>query len=95
MDCFQIDEAYRRKLQRENPAELAFGDYTIGRYAWVMADAILFNKPIPAKGKARTVELGRRDTGWTMRISAAVPATGTKNAVESFNVSMRVQKALQ
>ena len=51
MDCFQIDEAYRRKLQRENPAELAFGDYTIGRYAWVMADAILFNKPIPAKGK--------------------------------------------
>ena len=49
VDCFQIDEAYRRKLQRENPAELAFGDYTIGRYAWVMADAILFNKPIPAK----------------------------------------------
>lgn len=51
VDCFQIDEAYRRKLQRENPAELAFGDYTIGRYAWVMADAILFNKPILAKGK--------------------------------------------
>ena len=51
VDCFQIDEAYRRKLQRENPAELAFGDYTIGRYAWVMADAILFNKPIPARGK--------------------------------------------
>ena len=24
VDCFQIDEAYRRKLQRENPAELAF-----------------------------------------------------------------------
>lgn len=51
VDCFQIDEAYRKKLQRENPSELAFGDYTIGRYAWVMADAILFNKPIPAKGK--------------------------------------------
>ena len=51
VDCFQIDEAYRRKLQRENPAELAFGDYTIGRYAWVMADAILFNKPISARGK--------------------------------------------
>lgn len=44
VDCFQIDEAYRRKLQRENPAELAFGDYTIGRYAWVMADAILFKR---------------------------------------------------
>lgn len=51
VDCFQIDEAYRRKLQRENPAELAFGDYTIGRYAWVMADPVLFDEPIPAKGK--------------------------------------------
>ena len=39
------------------------------------------------------MELGRRDTGWTMRISAAAPATGTKNVVESFSVSMRVQKA--
>lgn len=29
VDCFQIDEAYRRKLQRENPAELAFGDTTM------------------------------------------------------------------
>ena len=46
------------------------------------------------KGQAGIVELGRRDTGWTMRISAAAPVTGTKNAVESFNVSMRVQKAL-
>lgn len=51
VDCFQIDEAYRRKLQKENPAELAFGDYTIGRYAWVMADQVLFDKQIPAKGK--------------------------------------------
>lgn len=51
VDCFQIDEAYRRKLRRENPAELAFGDYTIGRYAWLMADTVLFDKPIPAKGK--------------------------------------------
>ena len=51
VDCFQIDEAYRRKLRRENPAELAFGDYTIGRYAWVMADPVLFDKPIPASGK--------------------------------------------
>lgn len=33
------------------------------------------------------MELGRRDTGWTMRISAAAPVTGTKNAVESFNES--------
>ena len=53
VDCFQIDEAHRRKLQRENPAELAFGDYSIGRYAWVMADPVLFDNPIPTNGKQR------------------------------------------
>ena len=55
----------------------------------------IIKKANSGKWKARKVELGRRDTGWTMRISAAAPATGTKNAVESFNVSMRVQKDLQ
>lgn len=30
------------------------------------------------------MELGRRDTGWTMRISAAAPATGTKKCCGEF-----------
>ncbi len=30
-----------------------------------------------------------------MMKSVAAPVIGTRNAVESFNVSMRVQKALQ
>ena len=51
VDCFQIDEAYRYKLRRENEAELAFGDYRLGRYAWVMKDPVLFDEPIPAIGR--------------------------------------------
>ena len=30
--------------------EKAFGDYTKGRYAWILAEPVLFEKPIPAKG---------------------------------------------
>ena len=51
VDCFQSDEAYRYKLRRENEAELAFGDYRLGRYAWVMKDPVLFDEPIPAIGR--------------------------------------------
>lgn len=31
--------------------ELAFGDYTPGRYGWMLANPILFEKPTPAKGQ--------------------------------------------
>lgn len=31
--------------------ELAFGDYSPNRYGWLLSDPILFDKPIPAKGK--------------------------------------------
>lgn len=30
--------------------ELAFGDYTDGRYAWQLANPVLFPEPIPARG---------------------------------------------
>lgn len=31
--------------------EIAFGDYYPGRYGWLLSDPVLFEKPIPAKGK--------------------------------------------
>jgi hypothetical protein len=31
--------------------ELAFGDYSPGRFGWLFSDPVLFEKPIPAKGK--------------------------------------------
>jgi hypothetical protein len=30
--------------------ELSFGDYTPGRYAWILANVKPLEKPIPAKG---------------------------------------------
>jgi hypothetical protein len=31
--------------------ERCFGDYTIGRYAWILEDIEILPEPIPAKGK--------------------------------------------
>lgn len=31
--------------------EEAFGDYSPGRYGWLLSDPVVFNTPIPAKGK--------------------------------------------
>lgn len=50
-DCIYIDKEFRDNLEKSDPAEYVFGDYRIGRYAWVMKDAVLFDKPIPASGK--------------------------------------------
>lgn len=33
------------------PYEEAFGDYSPGRYGWLLSDPVVFDKPIPAKGK--------------------------------------------
>ncbi len=33
------------------PQELAFGDYTTGRFGWLLANPVMFDKPIPAKGQ--------------------------------------------
>ncbi len=37
-------------LARLTMEEKAFGDYTTGRFAWLLADAVQFVKPIPARG---------------------------------------------
>lgn len=51
VNCVQIDEATQSLIKEQHPEEYAFGDFTAGRYAWVMADPVLFDKPIPASGK--------------------------------------------
>jgi hypothetical protein len=33
-----------------SPSEKAFGDYTPGRYAWLLADVRRLPEPIPARG---------------------------------------------
>lgn len=53
VECIQMDREYCVWMRKWNPREYAFGDFCPGRYAWVMKDAVLFDKPIPAKGKQR------------------------------------------
>lgn len=47
VDCYRIDPIKRPLDERE----LAFGDYTTGRFAWVLEDVRAFAKPIPFKGR--------------------------------------------
>ena len=51
VECIQMDQDYCDYMKKWDPGEYAFGDYSPGRYAWVMKDAVLFDKPIPASGK--------------------------------------------
>jgi hypothetical protein len=43
-------ETAREHAEFLSPTELAFGDYSNGRYAWELANPVLFPEPIPARG---------------------------------------------
>ena len=49
-DCIEITESFVASL---TPRERACGDFTIGRYAWVMEGAHEYECPIPADGMQR------------------------------------------
>ncbi len=51
VNCVLIDEQTSALIRKQNPDEYIFGDFTPGRYAWVMENAVLFDEPIPASGK--------------------------------------------
>lgn len=47
-DCIPVDAAFRAKITEE---ERAVGDYSDGRYAWLLADTPLeLSRPIPCAG---------------------------------------------
>lgn len=48
--CMKITESFRSGLANIRPEELILGDFTPGRYAWIMERPVLFKEPIPAKG---------------------------------------------
>jgi activating signal cointegrator 1 len=61
IDTFQFDEQTKESLVyyydheykigwELNEQELTFGDYSGGRYGWLLSDPIQFTEPIPAKG---------------------------------------------
>lgn len=49
--CLPIDAERARALAATNPTEYAFGDYTPGRFAWVLRDVERLAEPIPFKGR--------------------------------------------
>ena len=48
VDCIKITPEFIATLDYD---ELMLGDYTLGRYAWVLKNAKMFPEPIPAKGR--------------------------------------------
>lgn len=51
VNCVRIDETLAELIREQHPDEYVFGDFTPGRYAWVMENSVVFDSPIPACGK--------------------------------------------
>lgn len=50
VDCIYMDEEYLTKI-KDNNQEYICGEYSIGRYAWILEDIKELKEPIPAKGQ--------------------------------------------
>lgn len=50
IDCIKITETFIQSLQ--GTKEYSFGDFEVGKYAWVLADVRQI-KPVPAAGRQR------------------------------------------
>lgn len=51
VDCIYMDEDYIEKEKKNNLDNFICGRYEVGRYAWVLSDIEILDKPIPAKGQ--------------------------------------------
>ena len=54
VDTFLMNDEYidfMKNSNSDNKQELEFGNYSPGRYGWLLSNPILFDKPIPAKGQ--------------------------------------------
>lgn len=49
VDCILVDELMDALLNKENP--LVYGKDHVGIYAWKLSDPIIYDNPIPVKGK--------------------------------------------
>jgi len=47
VDCIKMTPEFIKTIQRP---ELDFGEYAVGRFAWILEDVKLLDVPIPAKG---------------------------------------------
>jgi len=51
IDCVPIEQLYGTEY--DTPLEKACGDWSPGRYGWILSEPVLFDKPIPATGRQR------------------------------------------
>lgn len=49
VDCVPMDTL--RKSSYAEPREMAFGDWSDGRYGWILKNPVLYPVPAPASGK--------------------------------------------
>ena len=49
IDCIYMDEKFIKEI-KNNPKEYLCGEYSLGRYAWILSDIEIIN-PIPVKGR--------------------------------------------
>lgn len=47
VDCVPVEEIVESLTERER----ALGDYSPGRFAWVLENPVMFDEPFPARGK--------------------------------------------
>ncbi len=50
IDCVYMDDKFLEEI-KHNKIEYICGEYSKGRYAWILKDITPLNNPIPVKGK--------------------------------------------
>ena len=50
VDCVYMDEKFIDDIKNNNEIEYKCGDYRLGRYAWILKDIEVLDKPIKVKG---------------------------------------------
>lgn len=50
VDCIKMTPEFIDLVKSAEGYEIDFGDYAVGRYAWILEDIKPLEKPIPAKG---------------------------------------------
>ena len=51
VDCIYMTEEFIDNIKNKNNYEYILGEYEVGRYAWILKNVKVLNKPIPTKGK--------------------------------------------
>ena len=51
VDCIEMTEEFIENLKATNEKEFVSGIYAVGRYAWILEDVKVLDKPIEIKGQ--------------------------------------------